>query len=214
MRRKDETGRTGGEFPPARRDAASPAGAGSKGERGFSLVEVTLALLVVAVGMTAAFSLFPEAIRNTRAAQDNTEAALFADYVFSTLELAADYYALEENVDASGLDEDADQFSSDSFSGSPTITAGGRLQTFYWKPANYGISGASEMTHALQGKLKTAVFTYKLTLKNKAGSGSPVIAVLKVWPGEYGKDVTEKDLEDANARSTRRVFYREILPPK
>ena len=50
---------------------------------GYSLVEVTLALLVVAIGLTATFGLFPEGLKATRAAVNDTEAALFAEYVFT-----------------------------------------------------------------------------------------------------------------------------------
>ena len=186
-------------------------------EAGFSLVEVTLALLVVAVGMTAAFSLFPEAIKNTRAAQDNTETALFADYVFSTLDLTAGYKSTHGNVRASGLDRDADDFISLSFSQDASDsnfeirTSSGKPKTFYWMPDYYGIGGADEMASGyFKGKLKTAAFTYQLTLEDKDGGGSPVVAVLKVWPGEYARDISTKDLKDQDAR----IFYREILPPK
>ena len=143
-------------------------------EAGFSLVEVTLALLVVAVGMTAAFSLFPEAIRSTRAAQDNTETALFADYVFSTLDLTAGYKATGGNVRASGLDRDADDFISLSFSQAASDsnfeirTSSGKPKTFYWMPDYFGIGGADEMSSDyFKGKLKTAAFTYQLTLEDK-----------------------------------------------
>ena len=176
---------------------------GRRGEAGFSLVEVTLALLVVAVGMTAAFSLFPEAIKNTRAAQDNTETALFADYVFSTLDLTAGYKSTHGNVRASGLDRDADDFISLSFSQAASDSnfeireSSGKPKTFYWMPDYYGIGGADEMSSDyFKGKLKTAAFTYQLTLEDKDGGGSPVVAVLKVWPGEYASDISTKDLKD------------------
>lgn len=200
MKREVEMARRGTGFPP--------------GERGFSLVEVTLALLVVAVGMTAAFSLFPEAIKNTRAAQDNTETALFADYVFSTLELTAGRNAVDENVQANGLDKDANDFISPSFNRSkrnsraPEVTLGeGSVRTFYWMPDYYGL-GSGDMASSHFDELKTAVFTYQLTLKDKGGRGSPIQAVLKVLPGEY--DSRGISWKDPNVR----IFYREILPPK
>ena len=59
---------------------------------GYSLVEVTLALLVVAIGLTATFALFPEGLQAARAAVNDTEIALFADYVFATLDLTAAKY--------------------------------------------------------------------------------------------------------------------------
>lgn len=191
-------------------------------EAGFSLVEVTLALLVVAVGMTAAFALFPEAIRSTRAAVSNTETALFADYVFSTLELTAGCKSLEGNVKANTLPGAADDFISLSFSQDADDsnfeirTSSGKPKTFYWMPDYFGLSGADEMASGyFKGKLKTAAFTYQLTLKDKeedmhGQGGTPFVAVLKVWPGEYASDISTKDLKDQDAR----IFYREILPPK
>lgn len=192
-------------------------GRGTKGEAGFSLVEVTLALLVVAVGMTAAFSLFPEAMRSTRAAVNNTETALFADYVFSTLDLTAGYESLDGNVKASSLPGAADDFISLSFSQDAADsnfeirTSSGKPKRFRWMPDYFGIGGGDEMSSGyFSGKLTTATFTYQLTLKEKANDGSTIVAVLKVWPGEYADDISTKDLKDSDAR----IFYREILPPK
>ena len=62
---------------------------GRDSRAGYSLVEVTLALLVVAIGLTATFALFPEGLKATRAAVDDTETSMFAEYVFTTLELTA-----------------------------------------------------------------------------------------------------------------------------
>ncbi|MBR6021946.1 MAG: prepilin-type N-terminal cleavage/methylation domain-containing protein [Kiritimatiellae bacterium] len=197
-------------------------GRGTKGEAGFSLVEVTLALLVVAVGMTAAFSLFPEAMRSTRAAVSNTETALFADYVFATLDLTAGYAAvdLKGGARANILDESADDFISYLFPKSKRKskakeirirTSSGKPEVFYWMPDFYGVRGGDEMKDSFfTDKLKTAAFTYQLSLKEKKGNGSTIVAVLKVWPGEYADGISTKDLKDSDAR----IFYREILPPK
>ncbi len=189
-------------------------------EAGFSLVEVTLALLVVAVGMTAAFSLFPEGIQSTRAAVNNTETALFADYVFATLELAAGVKCLTGDVKPDTLPKQADDFVSLTFShiadekNFRIRTSTGKPQTFYWMPNYFGVDGLDEMdSDYFDGKLKTAAFTYTLTLKDadwKGNGGVPMYAVLKVWPGEYGEDIQTSDLKDKDAR----IFYREILPVK
>ena len=52
---------------------------------GFSLLEVNLALFVVAMGMLTLFSLFPAGLRQGQAAHENTQEAMFADHVFSTM---------------------------------------------------------------------------------------------------------------------------------
>lgn len=52
---------------------------------GFSLIEVSLAIFVVASGMLIMFSLFPSGLRQVETAQTSTQEALFGDYVLSTL---------------------------------------------------------------------------------------------------------------------------------
>jgi Tfp pilus assembly protein PilV len=57
--------------------------------RGFSLIEVNLAIFVVAMGMLTLFSLFPSGLRQAETAHESTQEALFADYVLSTLRAEA-----------------------------------------------------------------------------------------------------------------------------
>lgn len=177
---------------------------------GYSLVEVTLALLVVAIGLTATFALFPEGLRVTRAAVDNTEIAMFSEYVFTTLDLTAGYhggdYKVEWDID------DTDDFISLMLSTKADaenfqLKDGKTVQTFYWIPDFYGLySGnfaGTDMDSQEFEKIDfwTSAFTYTLDIAKKGIRGVPAYAVLKVWPGE-----TKGDDEDA------RVFYREILP--
>jgi prepilin-type N-terminal cleavage/methylation domain-containing protein len=56
---------------------------------GFSLVEVTLALLVISVGMLSLFSLFPAGLRENILSRADLRQAAFAEYVFSRLEARA-----------------------------------------------------------------------------------------------------------------------------
>ena len=51
--------------------------------RGFTLIEVTLALMVVTVGLMAVFHLFPAGLRASRDATAETRIAGFADEVFN-----------------------------------------------------------------------------------------------------------------------------------
>ena len=187
----------------------------ARSQAGFSLVEVTIALLVVAVGLTATLGLFPEGLSATRAAVNNTETALFADYVFTTLELSAAFQSLKGNVSESRLSSGTDDFISEMFSGDASqknfeLDTSGKTATFKWMPDYYGLQ-SGDMSHSyFEGELVTAVFTYTLDLKLKNGDGTPFVAVLTVWPGEYEKGISKDDLREADAR----VFYREILPPK
>jgi type II secretory pathway pseudopilin PulG len=176
------------------------------GTAGYSLVEVTLALLVVAIGLTATFALFPEGLRATRSAVDDTEIAMFAEYVFTTLDLTAG--RIGGNYGTDWDINDTDEFRSLMLSryASPTnfqLEVGGFRQ-FYWIPDYYGLASGDYQASGFQD-FWTSAFTYSLTMQVSTwkgyGSGVPTLAVLKVWPGAVkGRD------QDA------RIFYREILP--
>ena len=57
--------------------------------KGFSLIEVNLAIFVVALGMLTLFSLFPAGLKQVETAQSSTQEAMFAEHVFSTLRAKA-----------------------------------------------------------------------------------------------------------------------------
>lgn len=52
---------------------------------GFSLIEVALALLVVSIGLVATVGMLPGGLENSKKASDDTQSALFADYVLNSL---------------------------------------------------------------------------------------------------------------------------------
>jgi len=56
---------------------------GSYKRSGFSLVEVNLAILLVALGMMAIFGLFPSGLKQADTAMSDTHAAMFADFVLN-----------------------------------------------------------------------------------------------------------------------------------
>lgn len=60
-------------------------------KRGFTLVEVSLALLVMSVGVLTAYALFPEGLNASKSASDDTQGALFADIVFRSYRAVATY---------------------------------------------------------------------------------------------------------------------------
>lgn len=53
---------------------------------GFSLIEVNLAILMIAVGLLALFSLFPLGLRESERGMADTQESMFADTVLSALE--------------------------------------------------------------------------------------------------------------------------------
>jgi prepilin-type N-terminal cleavage/methylation domain-containing protein len=57
----------------------------ARGRRGFSLIEVNMALLVVGIGLSALLGLFPAALRESALAHADTAQAMFADQVLNML---------------------------------------------------------------------------------------------------------------------------------
>ncbi len=187
---------------------------------GFSLVEVALALLVVAIGLTSVFALFPEGIKATRSAVDDTEIGFFAEYVFTTLDLAAGQFGNSWRI------EDTDDFKSPVLARASKVADQSRFElvteenaVFYWTPDFYGLyTGSHSGTELDSSEFEnedfwTSAFTYHLTLQyatfkgNAQGASTRLgrYAVLKVWPGEYLAGVKPRE-EDA------RIFYREVVP--
>jgi hypothetical protein len=62
---------------------------GRRHATGFSLVEVNLAIFVVAIGLLTLFSLFPAGLKEGEAGHADTQAALFAEYALATLRAGA-----------------------------------------------------------------------------------------------------------------------------
>ena len=56
---------------------------------GFTLVEVTLALLVIAIGMLSLFQLFPAGLRENMLSRADLRQSMFAEYVLSGVEARA-----------------------------------------------------------------------------------------------------------------------------
>ena len=180
----------------------------SRSRAGYSLVEVTLALLVVAIGLTSTFALFPEGLKATRTAVNDTEVGLFADYVFSTLAVtaAAKSAALGTGaLDASVGDIYASRVLSDADVGKKVLNSGDALSQFYWIARNMDM-GTGNWDFSSQSKFWSTAFTYRLRWErmNKGNNRDTFYAVLKVWPGEW-TTIDENKFPPY-------VFYREIIP--
>lgn len=180
---------------------------------GYSLVEVTLALLVVAIGLTATFALFPEGLKATRTAVNDTEISLFADYVFSTL--AATAAALGNKVESGGLDAtQGDKYASRVLAESSgydkaverLLDSSPGLHVFKWVARNMDM-GTGDWKYASKAKFWSTAFTYELEWEkmNKGNPRDTYYAVLKVWPGEWTAIADEEKFPP-------RIFYREIIP--
>ena len=192
-------------------------GCTERGKAGYSLVEVTLALLVVAIGLTSTFALFPEAMKDTRAAVSDTEVALFADYIFSSFAVAA---AARADKDGSFSLSDVDAFASLALSSISEHRQKNNLKDsgyghFYWISENddQGVKGGNNWHITRDQGFWSTAFTYTLDWdeckKTTPGKNRKErctwFVTLKVWPGEWDKIADEKKFKPY-------VFYREILP--
>ncbi len=61
-----------------------------KSKEGFTLIEVNMALLIIAIGLLSIFSLFPEGLRLSAHARDDTRQSFFADMIFGMIQGNAD----------------------------------------------------------------------------------------------------------------------------
>jgi Tfp pilus assembly protein PilV len=134
---------------------------------GFSLVEVTLAMMVMAIGILTIMSLFPAGLdQNLRSIAD-THAAFFAEEVFGGLQATAEtnWVNLEDfdvPVAASNL------------WGAPV-------------PPNVTNTGMYVSTNKYTyNTYEDHAFRYRLVVTNDGASGLRKAATLFVWPGEFG----------------------------
>ncbi len=149
---------------------------------GFSLVEVSLALLVVAVGMTAVMALFPTGMETNRRAMGDTREALFAEEVISSYIAAAEVMPFDDLNDY----------------GMPMAGLGrlfaydGAMQKYTFEPN----AGRKTLVYKDKDLLVRYALRYDLTIEDM-GPNVKFIR-LEVWDGEYGP------LEEST------VFYTEV----
>ena len=181
----------------------------NRAKAGYSLVEVTLALLVVAIGLVSTFALFPEGMKATRAAVNDTEVGLFADYVFSTLAATAAARGQElgsGTPDASVGDRYASRVLGDDAPDMKVLNSGEVLSQFYWIARNND-KGTGDWDLSNDAGFWSSAFTYRLkwAKMNKGNNRDTYYAVLRVWPGEWQAIADEEKFPPY-------VFYREIIP--
>jgi hypothetical protein len=184
---------------------------GVENKEGYSLVEVSLALLVAGLGLLAVFALFPDGLSLSRRSVDATEIAAFADSVYANLDNMA------SSVDATSWD---------SFQNGPTnlplthmfdgatnnpptqpyiVPAGSKNpQVYYWIPDFYGGADAPGVT-----KYQVATFTYTLDI-GRTGVVSR-FARLEVWSGDVINQVAAALLANRRFEGST-LFYREYVP--
>lgn len=164
---------------------------------GYSLVEISLALLVIAVGFLTAFALFPEGLNQARRSVQETEIAAFANFVFSGLDLET---AITNDPWSSSFDAGLELLQSHSLelAGQPRVRVFNNwnaISNFWWIPKFY--AGPELKLY----QYKTALFTYNLRIGSIPGRDARY-ARLEVWPGQFATNPTWRG----------KVFYREYLP--
>ena len=174
------------------------------------MIEVALAVLVLAVGVVSVYVLFTTGLENVQRATEETQAAMFADNAFNALE-AASVQAAE-----GGATNAWENFWLDFREGVATIKL----------PAGFAWEGPPILKTSLLAPLTTLVFTnapsHALTVKNiidhalrytcavdvsgpaaDASVTNRADVMLQVWPGEFGPTNSVKPF----------VFYREFRRP-
>lgn len=151
-------------------------------QAGFSLVEVSLALLVVGIGILSAFSLFPAGMEMGKDSLDDSRLAIFADEVFNG------YRAIIENSQS-----EWDNLSTLEL---PAVTFG------MWKEdgQNMGVEANTsiEVVKAQQWDNDQVEYAIRYTLEFKDVGTRIKSATLKTWSGEFG------------TTNNPRVFYTEF----
>jgi hypothetical protein len=176
---------------------------------GYSLVEITLSLLVAAVGVLTVFGLFPSGLQSSRNAVEATEVAAFADYVFEELEEAVAYLPWDDI--GSGLALFKHQ--AVDWGETDPVTVG-EIGVFIWYPPGnrYGEDRLRVGSDLVVRRYELAAFTYDLEVENVVEGGQTFdnlkYARLEVWRGDVASEVGDASYPKGT------VFYRQYTPPE
>jgi type II secretory pathway pseudopilin PulG len=182
-----------------------------RNKEGYSLVEVSLALLVVAIGLLTIFALFPDGLDLSRKSVDATEVTAFAEFVFASLDgMASSTNANSWNVFRNNVTNLPPTYI---LTNTPLTQlyirpmGNSTPQLFYWIPSFYGELGIAPAVETYQ----VASFTYLLDI-GQTGVVSRY-ARLEVWPGDVSNRVRIA-LSTNEVFEGSTVFYRTYLPLK
>ena len=152
---------------------------------GFSLIEVALALLVASVGLLAVVGMLPGGLDNSKKATDDTQQALFADYVLNSFRAyAASTNYFWSDFNASGPQIPIAAYSMWDNGASMSVRPGDSEKTIAFKPA-------------ADNKITEMTIVYSLTLHDQGANMKRV--ELKTWTGSA-----------VNTNSVR-VFYADLF---
>ena len=173
--------------------------------KGFSLVEVSLALLVVGVGMMGAFALFPAGLDAGKLAMADSRASLFSDEAFDSLRILSaagtNLTGVTDYRDAVPMGPGSDFWSADGAAPSPLaprVTDKTWPGTQIWTNLYAGSVTNSRYAGTWQFGLTTPVpdhaFRYRFACAPHSDTNLARIrqARLMVWPGEFGPTETNE----------------------
>lgn len=147
--------------------------------RGFSLVEVSLALLVVSVGVLGAFALIPAGLSTNRIAIEETQSAMFAETVFNGLRAQARMGPWSSIPSAAGQLPFAWPGTVDRPVYSSTIAV----------KVNQPIPLAVVLKSAANPNIQDLGLKYKIAIKETLPNRVKRVQ-LEIWPGEFADTTT------------------------
>ena len=146
--------------------------------RGFSLVEVSLALLVVSVGVLGAFALIPAGLSTNRIGIEETQSAMFAETVFNALRAQTRAGLWNDLVDGNDL-EDGLKLDYPGTTGRPMYSSAQVIRSFF-PPQWYTLVVKAES----DSNIADLALKYRMAIKETV-PGKVKRVMLEVLPGEY-----------------------------
>ncbi len=156
----------------------------NKLKHGFSLIEISIALMVVAVGMLGVLSMFPVGLEQNERSVGETYCSLFAQEVLAGVKAYAEY-------DWNRLDNFSMRLSVDAFNGRYTTNI---IRT----TTQTNVLVVKYMRDTGTNNIVNYALRYSLFIKT---NGPIKSATLLVYPGEFG------------VRKNPIVFYNEFFGP-
>lgn len=176
-----------------------------KGRSGFSLVEVSLALLVVGVGMMGVFALFPAGLDAGKLALEDSRASLFSDDAFDSLRILSvagtNVTGVTDFRDAVPMGPGSDFWSADGAAPSPLaprvtdkVWPGVQVRTNLYLGSVTNSRYEVSWRFGLANPIPDHAFRYRLACAPHSKTNLSRIrqARLLVWPGEFGPTDTNQ----------------------
>lgn len=175
----------------------------SHNRSGFSMTEVILALLVIAIGMMAVIGLFPASLDQSKKAIDETYATFFAESVFASLKSAQTYVPWGEldtyehippNTISNPNGSNPGQAVMWSNPDDMRVVADGNIHSIVFD-ARLSNGAESMRDHA---------HSYRLTMTTSAANERIYEVTLELWNNEFVENITP-------APDPEMVFYTELF---